>query len=235
MKDNCHKGKSGELGIHRSFYMKLIGVDDPIRGYNMHKLTLNVERPTNYAEAELLVEFVLGTKLKVEIVRFTNRLGTDNWGFSDKQSVRDVSLARLTGDDCIYRTDNFGGVERQTKRDLAHFRWEIGKGKSHNDWSDYEFNKQTLNSSYEIETQVLPSVIFGPRGSGGIGYGDTTIQSFSELDRMQFFWDNRHNEARPEYISYIENLKKINKTYRYNDLKIKIKNYTNENYEIQPA
>ena len=234
MKDNCYRGRKGELGIHRDFYMKLIGVENPIRGYNIRKLTLNVDRPTSYAEAELLVEFVFGTKLKVEIVSFTNRL-LGNWGFSDKQSTRDISLARLSGDDFLFRIDEYAGSKCEVKRDLAHFRWEIGKGTPHHDYIDHEFNKITLNSSYVIETVVVPCVIFGPRCSGGIGYGDCTIQSFTELDRMKVFWDNRHNEARPEYILYIENLKKINKTYRYNDLKIKIKNYANENYEIQPA
>jgi len=63
------------------------------------------------------------------------------------------------------------------------------------------------------------------RGSGGIGYGDTSITSFKELERIESFYLNRDAPARPEYIEYIARLVKKNKTYRYNDLKNKIKHF----------
>jgi len=221
MKDNCYKGEKTELGIHKDFYMDLLS--NKSRG-SFSKSYLLIDRPTNYAEAELLVEFIYGIKLKVEIEHFTNKLKSANWGFNGKETQREIALAKLNDEDSLYRADSWH-ADRLVKRDIAHFRWYIGRQTNHDDYSDYQFNKTTLDASYEIEATVLPQTIFGLRGSGGIGYGDTTITSFKELERIESFYLNRDAPARPEYIEYIARLVKKNKTYRYNDLKNKIKHF----------
>jgi hypothetical protein len=216
MKNNCYKGAKTKLGIHKDFYMSLL-----TKGYTR---SLNVQRPINCNEAELLIEFVYGMKLKVEFENFTNKLKVSGWGFDDKQVQREIAIARLEGVDHITYIDNWAGHKEpiEKKKAIGRFRWHIGRNINHSDYQDYHFNKETLNSSYEIESTVIPSTIFGPRGSGGIGYGDTEITSFSELEHIEHMYLNKNEPARPEYIEYIKSLEKKNKIYQYNDLKVKV-------------
>ncbi len=216
MKYNCYKGKNTKLGIHKDFYMSLLS--------GKHRPHLMVEKPLYLSEAELLVEFVYGIKLKVEFEHFTNKLKVSGWGFDNKQTQRDIAIAKLEGADHITYIDDWPGHKTpiEKKKEIGRFRWHIGRNTSHSDYQDGEFNRVTLNSSYEIESTVVPSTIFGPRGSGGIGYGDTEITSFSELDRIEHMYLNKDEPARPEYIEYIKSLEKKNKIYQYNDLKAKL-------------
>ncbi len=215
MKDNCYKGPKTNLGIHKDLYMELL--DKPV-GWGTR--SLKVDKPTNYAEAELLLEFVYGIKLKVEIERFTNRLKSTGWGFDNQQTQRDIAISRIEGIDHLTYIDNWPGHKTpiEKKKEIGHFTWNIGKNISSNDYSDYQFNKVTLDSSYAIESNVSQT-IFGPKGSGGTDYGDNSITSFTELERIESFYLNRNSPARPEYIEYIKSLEKRNKIYRYNYLK----------------
>ena len=218
MLNNCYKGKVGKPGIHKDFAKSLLTQ----RPESFYKGRLNIERPENCKEAELLIEFLLGVKLDIVIDSFVNKLNHSGYpSMSSTQFKREVTLAKLLGKDYLTRTDPHWG---EKKIELGYFRYEF-RGIYHDEYGDWEFNRSVFDSSYEMESSVIPNTIFIERGSGGIGgyvYGQPYITSFKELEHMSKFYENRFSEPRPEYVSYIDSLVKENKKYIYNDLKKKM-------------
>lgn len=210
MQNNCYKVKNGKLGIHKDFAKSLLTQ----KPGSFFRGRLNLERPTNVAEANILLEFLLGMKYNVVVEGFCNKLNHSGYpSMSSTQFKREIAFAKLEGKDYITTKNHFG----ESKIELGYFRYEI-KGLRD---TDGQFNREVFISSYEMEASAICNTIFLERGSGGIGYGQPHITSFKELDFMIAFDSNREG-ARPEYIEYVKSLYKENKKYIYADLKKKL-------------
>ena len=192
MEDNCYKGKLTKKGIHKDLFFRL---------YNKNKWAgkLDVKRPENYYEAQMLVSFIMGIDTSITIKDFF-----DNSSKYDKQKLREIAFLKLEGKDSI-PGDRYGNIE------LGGFRYEISTEVRHDDYCDKEFNRLISPwSSYEMEASIVPISIFHDRGNSGIMYGQPTITSFNELEFMRKFNENKYNPASREYIDYVNYLKSEN-------------------------
>lgn len=205
-----YNGKTG-LGVNHKFFKTLIKNKESWRG------ELNLPKPYNQAELAMLSKFIFGVVLSVRFEYHTDSLEAtikECKRYEDIKFERNLKLINLNKKDYILKSEapNFSRT-RDNKMILFDLRYFCNQ--EHNSYYDHIFNRVIFKSSYEVDSYFWRHCI-GEVYCGGIGdssYGQVSITSFKERNRLLNFINNPNQRARKGFIHQMKKLIELDKRY----------------------